>query len=62
MQAEQLAAFQAERQRLMDLADYLNEALRGTRPVSKATQGPKTRAAIRNQLAGESETKNFLAR
>ena len=45
------------RERMMDLADQMEESLRAPRPVSTGGQGPKTRAAKRNQLSGESLNK-----
>jgi len=39
------------REKLLDLADSLEQQLRGARPVAKATQGPKTREAIRERNA-----------
>lgn len=52
-----------QRQRMMDLADSMEEKLRMGRPdTSRKSQGPKTREAKRNALAGESENKNALAR
>ena len=50
------------RERMLDLAEMMEEQLRNHRPTGKASQGPKTREAIRNQLAGESENQNALAR
>ena len=50
----------AQRDRLMDLADQLNESLRAPRPVSSGQQGPKTRAAKRNALSPD-QNNNLLA-
>lgn len=51
----------ADRERMMDLADMLDENMRGPRPdVSGKQQGPKTRAARRNALAPDNQ--NNLAR
>lgn len=50
----------ASRERMLELADQLEETLRAPRPTSGGGQGPKTRAAIRNQLVG-GEKKNNLA-
>jgi len=50
----------AKREQLLDLADILEENLRGGRPVSKGGQGPKTRAHQRNMLSPEQETQNRL--
>jgi len=50
----------AKREQLLDLADLLEENLRGGRPVSKGGQGPKTRAHQRNMLAPESDVQNSL--
>jgi len=53
----------AQRQRMMDLAESLEEKLSLSRPdTSRKTQGPKTREAKRNALAKDIETKNKLAR
>ena len=41
----------ASRERMMDLAEQMEEQLGKPRPVSGTQQGPKTRAAIRNKLA-----------
>ena len=52
----------ANRERMMDLADQMEEGLRAARPnVSGKQQGPKTRAAKRNALRPEaSEIENAL--
>jgi len=51
----------ADRERMMDLADMLQEGISGPRPdVSGKMQGPKTREAIRNRLRGGDKT-NKLA-
>lgn len=61
--AQARATAEANRQRMMDLADTLEESLRAGRPdTSRKTQGPKTREAIRNRLVEDVETKNKLAR
>jgi hypothetical protein len=53
----------AQRQRMMDLADSMEEKMRMGRPdTSRKTQGPKTREAKRNALAEDIEIKNKLAR
>jgi hypothetical protein len=53
----------AQRQRMMDLAESLEEKLSLSRPdTSRKTQGPKTREAKRNALAEDIEVKNKLAR
>lgn len=39
------------RERMMDLAESMEEQLRSGRPVAKTGQGPKTREAQRNRLA-----------
>jgi hypothetical protein len=49
-----------KRDQMLDLLTTLEERLSAPRPVSSDIQGPKTRAAIRNQLAG-GEKKNNLA-
>jgi hypothetical protein len=53
----------AQRQRMMDLAESLEEKLSLSRPdTSRKSQGPKTREAKRNALAEDIEVKNKLAR
>jgi predicted Fe-Mo cluster-binding NifX family protein len=53
----------AQRQRMMDLADSMEEQMRMGRPdTSRKQQGPKTREAKRNALAEDIEVKNKLAR
>ena len=53
----------AQRQRMMDLADSMEEKMRMGRPdTSRKQQGPKTREAKRNALAEDIEIKNKLAR
>jgi hypothetical protein len=53
----------AQRQRMMDLADSMEEQMRMGRPdTSRKQQGPKTREAKRNALAQDIEIKNKLAR
>jgi len=49
-----------KRDQMLDLLASLEEKLRAPRPTSAGGQGPKTRAAIRNQLVG-GENKNNLA-
>lgn len=51
----------ANRERMMDLAEQMEDTLRAPRPVSTGGQGPKTRAAIRNRLIG-GENQNALTR
>lgn len=48
------------RERMLDLAETMEEQLRAPRPIASASQGPKTREAIRNRLAPENQ--NQLAR
>lgn len=48
-----------KRDQMLDLLSTLEENLRAARPTSAGGQGPKTRAAIRNQLVG-GENKNNL--
>jgi hypothetical protein len=50
----------ANRERMLDLAEKLQDAL-GTRPVKRGGQGPKTRAFQRNMLTPEQEIQNALA-
>ena len=53
----------AQRQRMMDLADSMEEKMRQGRPDNtRKSQGPKTREAKRNALASDIENKNALAR
>jgi hypothetical protein len=52
----------AQRQRMMDLAESLEEKLSLSRPdTSRKSQGPKTKEARRNALAQDVENKNKLA-
>jgi predicted Fe-Mo cluster-binding NifX family protein len=53
----------AQRQRMMDFADSMEEKMRQGRPDNtRKSQGPKTREAKRNALASDNENKNALAR
>jgi hypothetical protein len=45
----------ADRERMLDIAEQLEEGLRAPRPVSTGSQGPKTRAFQRNRLISESQ-------
>lgn len=57
--AQARARAMADRERMMDLADRLQESL-GARPdVSGKQQGPKTREAIRNRLRGGDNMNNL---
>jgi hypothetical protein len=49
-----------KRDQMLDLLSTLEDNLRAPRPTSSGAQGPKTRAAIRNKLAG-GENKNALS-
>lgn len=51
----------ANRERMLDTLDALEERLRQPRPIELGGQGPKTRAAKRNALSPQSETQNALA-
>jgi hypothetical protein len=51
----------ANRERMMDLAEQMEEQLGKPRPVRGTSQGPKTRSAIRNALAPEQQSQNALA-
>ena len=51
---------QANRERMLDLADQLEEQLREPRPERRGGQGPKTIAHKRNQLAPKSQIQNKL--
>ena len=53
-------AAMAKREQMLDLLDTLEAQFAKPRPTSGGGQGPKTRAAIRNQLLG-GEKKNNLA-
>jgi len=59
--ANQQTKFDAnvKRDQMLDLLTTLEDNLRNARPTSEGGQGPKTREAIRNKLAG-GETKNAL--
>ncbi len=48
-----------KRDQMLDLLTTLEDNLRNPRPTSSGAQGPKTRAANRNKLAGN-ENKNAL--
>lgn len=48
---------QANRERMLDLAEQLTEQMREARPERRGSQGPKTIAHKRNQLAPKSENK-----
>lgn len=48
------------REQMLELADMLEENMRGGRPVTKGGQGPKTRAHQRNALAGKQEPQNAI--
>ena len=50
-----------QRDRLMDLAEALDERLSILPSVKPKAQGPKTRAAQRNALRGDDENQNKLA-
>ena len=60
--ADDLARREAimRREQMLELADTLEENLRGGRPVSKTGQGPKTRAHQRNALAEKQEPRNAI--
>lgn len=60
--ADDLARREAitRREQLLELADTLEENLRGGRPMTKTGQGPKTRAHQRNALAEKTEPRNAL--
>lgn len=53
--AQQIARAKAEREKLMDVLEMLEPKLGRTRAVSEGGQGPKTREAIRNRLAGKNQ-------
>jgi hypothetical protein len=52
-----IATAQANRERMMDLADQLEDQLRAPRPVRSGSQGRKTMEFKRNQLAPKTENK-----
>lgn len=59
--AQKIRVAAVNREKMLDLADSLDQQLRGDRPVLPSSQGPKTRAAQRlNQLAPQ-ESQNRLA-
>ena len=49
------------RERMMDLADMMEDQMRAPRPIA-TPQGPKTREAIRNSLRGQNQNINALSR
>lgn len=52
----------ANRERMLDLLDTLEEQLRAPRAISGTAQGPKTREAIRNRLRPEATVNNLLTK
>lgn len=52
----------ANRERMFDLLDTLEEQLRAPRAMSGTAQGPKTREAIRNRLRPEATVNNLLTK
>lgn len=52
----------ANRERMLDLLDTLEEQLRAPRAVSGTAQGPKTRDAIRNRLRPDTNVNNALTK
>ena len=58
--AQAKAKAMADRERMLDLADQMEEGLRAPRPVSTGGQGPKTRAFQRNRLNPDQEVLNQL--
>lgn len=52
----------ANRERMLDMAESLEDQLSAPRPVQGTSQGPKTRAAIRNKLAPEQTVQNALTK
>lgn len=50
----------ADRERMLDLAEQMEEGLRNPRPVSTGGQGPKTRAFQRNRLNPDQDVLNQL--
>lgn len=53
----------ADRERMLDVAEMMEENLRQLRPdTSRKSQGPKTRAAKRNALLGDIENVNALTK
>lgn len=51
----------ANRERMLSLAEDMEEQIGKPRPVRGTQQGPKTRAAVRNKLAPRIELNNMLA-
>lgn len=60
--ADKVRAARIERDRLMGVAELLNEQLSNMPSTKTKTQGPKTREAQRNALRGNEENQNNLAR
>ena len=58
--AQEIRDAVANRDRMLGLAESMDEGLRAGRPVAKTSQGPKTRAAIRNKLIPEDANINSL--
>lgn len=58
--AQAKAKAMADRERMLDLAEQMEEGLRAPRPVSTGGQGPKTRAFQRNRLNPDQEVLNQL--
>lgn len=52
----------ADRERMMDLMESLEDQLRGPRPIAGKTQGPKTREFNRNRLRPSQDNENALTR
>jgi hypothetical protein len=52
----------ANRERMLDLAEQMEDMLRPARPVKTGGQGPKTRAFQRNMLTPEQEIQNALVK
>ena len=59
--ADKVRAASIQRDRLMDVAELLNEQLSNMPSTKTKTQGPKTREAQRNALRGNEENRNRLA-
>lgn len=58
--AQAKAKAMADRERMLDLAEQMEEGLRAPRPVSTGGQGPKTRAFQRNRLNPDQDVLNQL--
>lgn len=56
---KELAKVRADRERLMTLAEQMDDLMRAERPAPTGRQGPKTREFLRNRLLGGENTNNL---